>query len=378
MQTLAVGVIGCGNISSTYLELAPLFRGIAIKAVADIDPHAATARASEFGVEARTVDALLTADDIDIIVNLTIPDAHYPVSRRILENGKHVWSEKPFVLSLQEGLELQSLATTRGLRIGSAPDTFLGGAHQAARTLLDEGQLGRVVGGSCHFMNAGMEDWHPNPDFFFQPGGGPVLDMGPYYLSNLVQLLGPVKAVSAMCNTAFAARIIANGPREGESVPVNTPTSYHALLEFDNGGIVTLSTSWDVRSHRHGIMEIYGTQGTLYVPDPNFFGGSVQFSPHGDEIHDIDDAGHPFGIANTQDNHERKRANYRCAGLADMADGILNDRPHRCSPDLALHVVDTLLSIQSSAESRQWQTLSTHCQQPAALSPDEARALLLA
>lgn len=377
MDKLKVGIIGCGNISTTYLSLAPLFRAIDMIAVADIDAAAAQARASEFGVRADGVDELIAADDIDIIVNLTVPASHYAVTRRILEGSKHAYSEKPLVLSLEDGKRLRDLAQARGLRIGSAPDTFLGASHQLARSTVDSGDIGRVVGGTCHFMNSGMEGWHPNPDFFFIPGGGPVLDMGPYYVTNLVQLLGPVRAVSAMGSTASSTRTIGNGPREGESVTVGTPTNYQALLEFRNGAIITLGASWDVRAHRHSTMELYGTLGTLFIPDPNFFGGAVEIALADDETELRTNSDHPFGVPNTEDDREISRANYRCAGLADMADAIIQQRQHRCNLDLALHVVDVLTSIQSSAESRQWVEISTSCERPAACTAQQAKALLL-
>ncbi|MGB0482734.1 MAG: Gfo/Idh/MocA family protein, partial [Alphaproteobacteria bacterium] len=189
---MRVGVIGCGNISTAYFKLSKMFRAIEMVACADLNADTAAAQAEAFGLRAMSVDALLAADDVDIIVNLTIPAAHYAVSRQVLEAGKHVYSEKPFVLSVEEGQALLDLAAEKGLRVGSAPDTFLGGAHQQARHLIDSGALGTITGGSAAVMSRGMEMWHPNPDFFFKPGGGPVLDIGPYYVTNLVQLIGPV------------------------------------------------------------------------------------------------------------------------------------------------------------------------------------------
>ena len=201
-DTLGSGILGCGNISAAYMKLAPLFAGIEIRACADLDPAAAKARADEFGLRAETVEGLLSSDDIDLVVNLTIPAAHFEVSKSVLEAGKHVYSEKPFVLSLEEGAELGKIAAAKGLRVGSAPDTFLGGAHQLARHLVDTDAVGKITSGTCFVQSPGMEMWHPNPDFFFKPGGGPVLDLGPYYISNLVQLLGPVASVVAMTGAA--------------------------------------------------------------------------------------------------------------------------------------------------------------------------------
>ncbi len=197
-EKLGVGIIGCGNISTTYMRLAPLYKSIEMRACADLNPEASAARAAEFGLRDLTIDELLAADDIDIIVNLTIPAAHFEVSKKILEAGKHSYSEKPFVLSVEEGKKLAEIAKAQNLYVGSAPDTFMGGAHQLARHLVDGGKIGKVIAGSCHVMSHGMEGWHPNPDFFFQPGGGPVLDLAPYYITNLVNMLGPVKRVAAL------------------------------------------------------------------------------------------------------------------------------------------------------------------------------------
>ena len=371
MAQLGVGIIGCGNISTSYLRLAPLFKSLNPVAVADINMDAAQARAAEFGVRADTVDDLLKAPDVDVIVNLTIPDVHFAVTKQILEAGKHAYSEKPLVLTLAEGEELRELAASKGLTIGSAPDTFLGGAHQQARAAIDAGDVGKVIGGTCHVMGHGMEGWHPNPDFFYQPGAGPVLDIGPYYVTNLIQLLGPVKSVTALATTTFAERTIGNGDRLGEVVQVNTPTNIHALLDFANGATITMGTSWDVWAHRHANMELYGETGSLFVPDPNFFGGTVEIGGQDSTITALPAWDHPFGIANEED-----RANYRCAGLADMASAIADGRAHRCNIDLAVHAVDVMTSILRAGEERRFVDLTTTCDRPAALSPDEARALL--
>ena len=371
MTQLGVGIIGCGNISTSYLKLAPLFKSLDVKAVADINMDTARARAAEFGVRAETVADLLTADDIDVIVNLTIPGVHFAVTKQILEAGKHAYSEKPLVLSLEEGKELRDLAAAKGLRIGSAPDTFLGGSHQLARAQIDAGKVGKIIGGTCHVMGHGMEAWHPNPDFFFQPGGGPVLDMGPYYITNLIQLMGPVKSVTALTTATFATRTIGNGDRIGETLPVETPTNIQALLEFENGATVTLGASWDVWAHRHGHMELYGENGSIFLPDPNFFGGDVEISGENKEITTVAPWDHPFSIAN-----QEEKANYRCAGLADMATAIAEGRPHRCNIDVALHAVDVMTSILKAGSERRFVDMTTTCERPAALSPDEARALL--
>ncbi len=374
-KKLGVGVIGCGNISAAYFRLAPLFRGIEMRACADISAEAAKARAAEFGLRAETVDGLLAADDIDIVVNLTVPAAHYGVSKQILDAGKHVYSEKPFVLSVAEGLDLKKRAEKKGLRIGSAPDTFLGGAHQLARDIVDSGKLGRITSGTCHVMNHGMEHWHPNPDFFFQPGGGPILDLGPYYLANLIQLIGPVKQVAALTTIPFKERTITSKPRFGQKVPVNTPTTIHALLEFANGAAVSLNASWDVWQHGHAPMELFGDEGTIYVPDPNFFGGTIRYTQKADPVKKLPKWDHPFAVPNQQ-HSQGMMANYRAAGLADMAIAIGEGRPHRCSMELALHAIDVMTGVLKSGETGKFVAMKTTCERPAALGVREARALL--
>ena len=372
-----VGIIGCGNISTTYLELASLFRGMTITAVSDLDESRAKAQAEEYGCEAMTVDNLLRDSSIKAVINLTVPAVHAEVSTAVVKAGKHVYSEKPYVLTLDDGLALGKLAEEQKVRIGSAPDTFLGGAHQAARALVDSDQVGAIVGGSCHFMNHGMEDWHPDPDFFYQPGGGPVLDMGPYYISNLVQLIGPVSRVVAMTSMPFSTRTISSEPRAGETIPVATATSTTALLEFVSGAQISLGMSWDVWSHEHNCMELYGTNSTLYVPDPNFFGGELRLNRgQEDEIVTVD---HPLAEINQypeDGSDEEPLANYRGIGLADMIAAIGEGRAHRCDNRFALHVIDVMTSILKSGEEKRIVDITSSCERPAALDGAAARALL--
>ena len=373
---LGIGIIGCGNISAAYFRLAPLFRGLEVRACTDLNMSAAKARAAEFGVRAQAIDDLLASDAIDVVINLTIPDAHYAVTSKALEAGKHVYSEKPFVLTVEEGLHLKALADGKGLRVGSAPDTFLGGAHQFARKLIDDGALGRVTAGTAFVLGHGMESWHPNPDFFFLPGGGPMLDMGPYYIANLVNLIGPVKRVAALTGMATETRTLtAEGPRKGETIPVRTPTNVQALLEFASGATVMLGTSWDVWAHRHGNMELYGTEGTLFVPDPNWFGGTVELAGRNGRIAAVAQWDHPFGVPNDK-RASGAYANYRTAGLADMAMAILEGRDARCALDRALHGIDVMTSILKSGEMGAFVDLQTTCTRPAPLDPEAARALL--
>ena len=373
---LGVGVIGCGNISTAYFRLAPLFRGIEMRACADLNMEAAQAQASEFNLKAQSVDDLLANPDLDIIVNLTIPEAHFPISKKILEAGKHAYSEKPLALTVEEGRELEALAATNGLMVGCAPDTFLGGAHQQARAHIDSGAVGKITSGTAVVMGHGMEHWHPNPDFFFKPGAGPVLDIGPYYVANLINLIGPVKRVAALATAASDTRTILSEPRKGEVIPVETPTNIHALMEFEQGATVTMLTSWDVWAHQHSNMELYGTEGSIYVPDPNFFGGKVVAGGNNfTDVAELPEWDHPFGIPN-QDNNGTPMANYRTSGLAAMADAILNGNDNRCSLERTLHGLDVMTSILKSGETGQFVELSTTCTRPEALSPEAARALM--
>ncbi|MFT3972390.1 MAG: Gfo/Idh/MocA family oxidoreductase [Amaricoccus sp.] len=376
MDRLGVGIVGCGNISAAYFRLAPLFRGIEVRACADLSAAAAEARAAEFGVRAESVDALLADPDVDVVINLTIPAAHFGVTKAALEAGKHVYSEKPFVLGLEEGLELRRLADARGLQVGSAPDTFLGGAHQLARKLIDDGTIGTITAGTAFVLSHGMEMWHPNPGFFFLPGGGPMLDLGPYYVADLINLIGPVRRVAAMTGAATPTRLVtAAGPVQGQEIPVETPTTVQALLEFAGGAQVMVGTSWDVWGHRHRQpIELYGTEGSLFVPDPNWFGGTVEVAGRDGTVRE-ETWEHPLGVPNDV-RPNAAFANYRTAGLADMALAIIEGRDARCGLDRALHGIEVMTAILQSGETGRFVDLTTTCTRPEPLGPEAARALL--
>lgn len=375
-RTYGIGVIGAGNISQQYLRLAPLFDRVEIRAIADIMPEAARSRAVEYGIEARTVQKLLKSKDIDIVLNLTIPAAHYEVTAAIVEAGKHAYSEKPLCLTLKQGKKLRKAAREAGKEIGCAPDTFLGGSHQFARKLIDDGKIGRVTSGTCHVMSKGMEHWHPNPDFFFQKGGGPILDIGPYYVANLINLIGPAKRVAALSAAPRKQRLISSKPRAGETVKVETPTTIHALIEFENGAIITLGASWDVFAHDHHNMELYGTEGTLFVPDPNFFAGDVVFGDKDGKRETLKVWDHPLAVPNMDRPNGEKLANYRTAGLVDMVLAVEEGRKPRCSLENSLHAVDIMTSILKSGETGEFVEMSTTCEQPAILTPQEARSMM--
>ncbi len=375
-KTLRVGVIGCGNISTTYFKLGPLFKHMEITACADLNMKLAESRAAEFHIKATTARDLIASKEIDIVLNLTVPAAHFDISMAAVKAGKHVYSEKPLTLSLKDGLALAKAAKAKKMKVCCAPDTILGGSHQLARKAIDDGKVGKITSGTAVIMGHGMEHWHPNPDFFFKPGGGPILDMGPYYIGNLINLIGPVKRVGALSSMASKTRTISSQPRAGEKIGVKTPTNFHALLEFGNGATVTLLASWDVWAHKHVNMELYGTAGSLYVPDPNFFGGDVMATQKDGKAEALKAWNHPFGVTNQKDGAGNAVANYRAAGLADLADAVMKKRDARCSIDRALHAVEIMTSILQSGKTGKFLTLKTTCTRPKALPPDEARALL--
>jgi predicted dehydrogenase len=380
MTTLNVGIIGCGNISGIYLQNIPAYRGLTLKACADQRPEAAQAQASRHGLEAMSVDDLLARKDIDLIVNLTVPGAHFGVSLAALRAGKHVFSEKPLAVDFEQGRTLVDEAETRNLHLGCAPDTFLGAGGRLARRLVDEGAVGRILSGTAFLMSHGMEHWHPDPEFFFKPGGGPILDMAPYYLSALVNLLGPVARVLAMSGIGFPERVItAESPRKGHRITVETPTHVTALLEFASGAQVTFCMSWDVWKHGHPAIELYGTEGSLRVPDPNFFGGQVELTERGKDWRVMDSSEMPLGKPNWRSPNWAPelpdRANYRALGLADLASAVLHGAPHRSSGRLALHVLEVMHSILQGSATGAPMAITTSLDRPAPLADADAAAL---
>ncbi len=280
MDTVKVGLIGCGNISNQYFKGCAAFNILEVTACADIDMDRARAKAAEQGVKALTVDEMLQDKDIDIVVNLTVPSAHASVSLAAIAAGKHVHSEKPLALTREDGQKLLDAAQKQGVLLGCAPDTFLGGGHQTARKLLDDGWIGKPVAATAFFLGHGPEAWHPNPDFFYKFGGGPMFDLGPYYLTALVHLLGPVKRVTGSTQISFPQRFATSSqlPPEsyGHAIDVEIPTHLSGVIDFVNGGMATVITSFDVWSNSLPRIEIYGSEGTMIVPDPNRFDGPVQ------------------------------------------------------------------------------------------------------
>ncbi|MGZ2460088.1 MULTISPECIES: Gfo/Idh/MocA family protein [Rhizobium] len=373
---LRIGVVGCGNISLAYMRNAPLFRGVEIIACADLNADAAKRRAAEFNLRAADVDSLIDDKDIDLILNLTIPAAHFDVSMRALSAGKHVFTEKPLGVTAAEGRRLVDAAATKGLMLGSAPDTFLGAAGRHARRQMEAGAIGKPVTGTAFMMGRGMEHWHPDPSFYYQAGAGPVMDMGPYYLTMMVNLMGPIRRVQAVATSGQEERLItAEGPKQGTTFKVGTPTSVLSLLEFDCGATVTFGTSWDVFRHSNHPIELHGTEGSLRLPDPDNFGGSVALSSRGAPWQETDTSGELFGAVNWP-IAAPDRANYRMLGLADLARAIIEGRTPRASGDLALHVLEVMEAILRAGETGVAQTIAGIVAQPKELREDEARSLL--
>jgi predicted dehydrogenase len=352
MDKVGIGFIGCGNISEAYLKAAAKFPLLDIRGVADLKPEAAQARAAQFGLKARSIDELLRDPTIEIVVNLTIPAAHVEVGLMALQAGKHVHSEKPLALTTSQARSLLEAAEKRGLRVGCAPDTFLGGSHQTCRKLIDEGAIGQPVAGTAFFMCPGHERWHPNPGFYYAQGGGPMLDMGPYYITALVNLIGPVARVSGSTSRVRSERVISSEPLKGTKIDVEVATHIAGTMEFVSGAIVSIATSFDVPKHRHTPIELYGTEASLIVPDPNYFGGSIQIALPGQDWVDRP-SGHAYGDGN-----------YRSIGVADMAHAIRTHRPHRASGELALHVLEVMEAFETSSRLGRHVSIETRPERP--------------
>ena len=378
MDKMTIGIIGCGNISDAYLKGAVRSDLIEIKAVADIDVDAASRRANAYDVLAMPVDKLLADPDIEIVINITVPLAHAEVSRAIIAADKHVYSEKPLAATFEDGRMIMEAADAAGVRIGCAPDTFLGAGHQTCRKAIDDGRIGKVVGGAASFLTHGMEDWHPNPTFFFKPGGGPILDMAPYYLTTLINLIGPVKQVTAMTTTAFQSRTVTSeGPMTGKAIDVEVPTTMNGVLAFENGASIPLTTTWDVWNHDRRQIEVYGEQGSMLAPDPNFFGGEPKIAVERGDWEDLDISAFAFGIPNRPSKRGAAVADYRIIGLLDMAAAIQAHRPHRASGDMALHVLEVMDALDRSSKEGRHLAINSRPDRPAPLPEGEDERVFL-
>jgi len=359
MTKTNIGVVGCGNISGIYLQnLTRTFDNVNVYAVADLIEENARRQAEAYGIERiMTFEEMLADDNIQIILNITTPPIHFDVCRRALEGGKHVYVEKPLSLNFAEGKQLVELAEAKGLRIGCAPDTFMGAGIQTCRKIIDDGIIGEVTGATAFMVCHGHESWHPNPEFYYKKGGGPMFDMGPYYLTALVNLIGPAVSVAGMTGMATPTRTITSQPKNGTIIEVEVPTHVNGLLRFANGAIGNIITSFDVWGSSLPRIEIYGTKGALMVPDPNCFNGEVKLFLPGEGWKSMP-LTHPYD------------ANSRGVGLSDMAAAIQEGRAdHRASGKLALHVLEIMESIHVSSDEKREIALSSTCDRPCAIPP---------
>ncbi|MDQ4502956.1 Gfo/Idh/MocA family oxidoreductase [Sinomonas sp. ASV322] len=335
---VGVAVIGAGNISTQYLDNLTKFPDLKVHVIADLFPEAAKARAEEYGIaEHGAPELALGHPDVDIIVNLTIPAAHVEVATAAVRAGKHVWSEKPFSLDRESGLALLAEADDAGIRLGCAPDTFLGAGLQTARRIIERGDIGVPLTAQTVFQYAGPDLWHPNPAFLFQHGAGPLFDMGPYYLTALVQTFGSARRVAAVGSKSKDVRTVVSGPKAGEEFVVEVPTHVSAQVQFEGGGSAHGIYSFQSPFAKAGYFELSGSEATLLIPDPNYFDGELQIRRAGDEEWTAIPTTGP--------------ANGRGMGVLDMARSIRADQPHRATGQLAYHVLDTMVSISESIDS---------------------------
>lgn len=354
MQPAKVGIIGCGAISGIYFQAGRTFEMLDIVACADLIRERAEAKAKEFGCKAVTVEELLADPEIEIVLNLTIPNAHASIAQAAVEAGKSVHNEKPLTITREEGRKLLATAKEKGVRVGCAPDTFMGAGIQTCRKLIDDGVIGEPIAATAFMMCHGHEGWHPDPEFYYKVGGGPMFDMGPYYLTALVNLIGPVKRVSGSTRITFPERVIGSEPKKGQVIKVDVPTHVAGLMEFANGAIGTIITSFDVWAAELPRIEIYGTKGTLSVPDPNGFGGPVRvFLPQ-------------EGWKEVSLTHGYEE-NSRGIGVADMAYALRSGRKHRASGELAYHVLDIMHAFHDASDQGKRVDLESTCERPAAL-----------
>jgi predicted dehydrogenase len=364
-QKIKVGIIGCGNISQVYFQASKTLRVLDLVACADLDMSRAEAKAAEHGVQALSVADILAHPEIKIIINLTIPKAHGEVGLAALNVGKCVYNEKPLALSRADGARMQAISQQKGLLIGGAPDTFMGGGIQTCRKLIDDGVIGEPVAATAFMMGHGHESWHPDPDFYYQPGGGPMFDMGPYYLTALVYLMGPVRRVTGSTRITFPARTITSQPKHGQTITVRVPTHIAGVMDFANGAIGTIITSFDVWGHSLPPIEIHGTTGSLSVPDPNTFGGPVRLRKAGER--DWRDVELTHGYAKQ----------YRGLGVADMAYSLLRPgRQHRANGELTYHVLDLMHAFHDASDNGQHVVLQSTCAKPSAMPTHLEEGLL--
>jgi predicted dehydrogenase len=351
MSKVGIGFLGCGNVSTQYLEHMPGFDQLEVVACADLDADRARARGDEFGISACSPAELLADPAVEIVVNLTPPLAHRTVSIEVIQAGKHLYTEKPLAPVREDAAAIIAAAREHGVLVAGAPDTFLGGALQTCRKLIDDGAIGRPVAAFAAMLETGPELWHPEPRFFYGPGGGPLMDMSPYYLTALISLLGPIARVSGSTSVARPRRRVTSEPLNGSVIEAEVPTHAVGILDFERGAIASMAMSWEVAGTEIPRLEVHGTDGSLSAPDPNFHGGPVRLRrPGSDEWESITPT-HDCEVG-------------RGTGVADMAEALRTGRPPRASGEMLLHVVDAMCSITDSSESGRRVDLTTTCPQP--------------
>ena len=383
VKVFKVGLIGCGHIAETYFRAHKYFNNFRIIKCADINHLAAKKCASTYKIKALSVKNLLKDKEIEIILNLTVPKAHFEVSKKALLNNKHVYTEKPMAINLKDGKELLRISKRKRLYIGNAPDTFLGGGNQKSKEILEKNFIGKINLGNIIFAYPGVQSYHPNPEpWFAKKEGGPVIDMGPYYLTALVNLLGPAKQVWGSFMWNKKRRIIGIGPRKGRSIKVLCPTTYLGTIFFSSGAIIRFTLSFDVIAHHRNHIELYGSKGSILVPDPNMFGGSVYTCKKLGGTWKEHKTNKMFlGKINIRQKSLRANeapinANYRGVGLAEMAYCIQNKKKHRCNGELSFHVLDIIQSIMKAARKRKRISIKSTCKIPKQFSNSEIRKIL--
>ncbi len=356
VKPVQIGVIGCGNISDVYFRTSLAFPMLEVAACADQIPERAEAQARLYHLpRACSVDELLADPEIEIVVNLTPPLAHAEIALTAVAAGKSVYNEKPLAVDLGAAAQLLEGAASQGLFVGCAPDTFLGSSLQACRKLIEDGALGQPVGATAFLLSRGPESWHPDPEFFYKTGGGPMFDMGPYYLTALISLLGPAKRVTASARISYPKRVIGSKPHRGQEIQVEVPTYVSGVIDFQSGAVASLLTTFDVWTTGLPGIEVYGSEGSLRLGDPNLFGGPVHLRRSSSP--DLE----PVAGANPYDT------NVRGLGVADMALAMREGRPHRANGQMAYHVLEIMHAFYEASASGQHVALSSTCDQPAYL-----------
>jgi predicted dehydrogenase len=355
MAIQRIGIVGVGAISGIYLKnLTGVFgQRVKVSAVTDLIHERAAKANADYGIPhiLKTED-LINSPDVDIILNITQPQNHYSVALAAVKAGKHVYDEKPLCAKREEAQEVMEVAAKNKVRVGGAPDTFLGAGIQTCRKLIDDGWIGRPLAATAFMAGHGHETWHPDPEFYYKTGGGPMFDMGPYYLTALINLLGPITRVCGSAKKGFETRTITSQPHSGEVITVDIPTHIAGVLDFASGAVGTIIMSFDVYSHTLPFIEIYGSEGSLRVPDPNCFGGPVYvrrgFSETWSEIPLLKDFSE----------------NSRGIGITDMAEAITENRPHRASGELAYHVLDVMHGVHDASASGSYYNVKSACSRP--------------